>query len=88
MLTWWARKTIRYRRLVLAGALVLAAAGISWGTGVFGMLVSGGFEDPGSQSALAAPDTISIGAQQGSHSANKPIHRSRRASSRRGSSGP
>jgi RND superfamily putative drug exporter len=54
MLTWWARKVIKFRRFVLAGALVLAAIGVTWGAGVFSTLVSGGFNDPGSQSALAA----------------------------------
>jgi RND superfamily putative drug exporter len=63
MLTQWARTVIRFRWLVLAGALALAGAGVTWGAGVFGTLASGGFEDPGSQSALAA---ARISAQLGS----------------------
>ena len=48
--------TVTYarRRWVLAAALAfLAFAGV-WGTGVFGSLTSGGFEDPGSESARSA----------------------------------
>ncbi|HEY6748118.1 MAG TPA: MMPL family transporter [Mycobacteriales bacterium] len=48
------RVTHRRRRWILAAALAfLAFAGI-WGTGVFGSLTSGGFEDPDSESARAA----------------------------------
>jgi trehalose monomycolate/heme transporter len=44
----------RRRRLVLAGALVFVAVAALWGTGVFGALKNGGFDDPGSGSARAA----------------------------------
>ncbi|HST65384.1 MAG TPA: hypothetical protein VLM05_09370, partial [Mycobacteriales bacterium] len=48
------RATYRRRRWVLAvAAAFLVFAGV-WGTGVFGSLTSGGFEDPGSESARAA----------------------------------
>ena len=48
------RATYRRRRWVLAvAAAFLVFAGV-WGTGVFGSLTSGGFEDPGSQSARSA----------------------------------
>lgn len=43
----------RHRRLVAVLALVVAAVGAGWGTGVFAKLVTGGFEDPGSLSAHA-----------------------------------
>jgi len=43
--------TRRYWVLVLAGAFL--AVGGAWGTGVFGAMVSSGFEDPGSESAAA-----------------------------------
>ena len=47
------RSTYRRRRAVLAaGVAFLLLAGV-WGTGVFGKLVGGGFEDPGSESARA-----------------------------------
>jgi RND superfamily putative drug exporter len=44
----------RRRRLVLAGALLSVAVAVIWGTGVFGSLASGGFDDPGSESSKAA----------------------------------
>ncbi|WP_329256597.1 MMPL family transporter [Actinoallomurus sp. NBC_01490] len=44
----------RRRRWVIVGALVLIAAASAWGTGVFGALKSGGFDDPGSGSSHAA----------------------------------
>ncbi len=42
------------RRLVLSAAGAFLAVAMVWGTGVFGSLVSGGFEDPTSESAKAA----------------------------------
>ncbi|HEU4913109.1 MAG TPA: MMPL family transporter [Actinomycetes bacterium] len=45
--------TYRRRRWVLALAGVFLAVGAGWGTGVFGAMVSDGFEDPGSESAAA-----------------------------------
>jgi RND superfamily putative drug exporter len=37
----------------LAAALVLVTVGVTWGTGVFGSLTGGGFDDPGSESSRA-----------------------------------
>ncbi|MFB9835858.1 MMPL family transporter [Actinoallomurus acaciae] len=44
----------RRRRWVIAGGLILIAAASVWGTGVFGALKNGGFDDPGSGSSHAA----------------------------------
>lgn len=54
MFEWWGRTVVRIRWAILAAGAVLAIAGVTWGTGVFGVLISGGFEDPGSESARAA----------------------------------
>ena len=48
------RFAYRRRWLVLAVATAFLAVAVAWGTGVFGRLTSGGFEDPGSESARAA----------------------------------
>ena len=48
------RFAYRRRWLVLAAAVAFLAVAVAWGTGVFGRLSSGGFEDPGSESARAA----------------------------------
>ena len=48
------RFTYRARIAVLALTAVLAAAAAVWGSGVFGAVSAGGFEDPGSESARAA----------------------------------
>jgi len=48
------RFAYRRRWLVLAAAMAFLAVAVGWGTGVFGRLTSGGFEDPGSESARAA----------------------------------
>jgi len=61
----WGRIVARTRWLVLVGAVALVVAGIAWGSGVFGSLASGGFTDPGSQSAMAE---ARITAELGSHS--------------------
>jgi RND superfamily putative drug exporter len=53
MLERWGRAVAARRRLVVAAALLVAVIGAIWGTGVFGKLVTGGFEDPGSPSAYA-----------------------------------
>jgi RND superfamily putative drug exporter len=45
--------TFHHRRLVLAVAGAFLALGALWGTGVFGSMVSSGFETPGSESARA-----------------------------------
>jgi RND superfamily putative drug exporter len=49
----WGRGVTRFRWAVLAAALVFAAIGATWGTGVFGALTGGGFADPGSESTRA-----------------------------------
>lgn len=54
MFEWWGRVVVRLRWAVLGAALVLAALGAAWGTGVFGTLTGGGFDDPASESSRAA----------------------------------
>jgi RND superfamily putative drug exporter len=49
--------TFRHRRAVLALAGVFLAVGALWGTGVFGSMVSSGFDTPGSESARALART-------------------------------
>ncbi|MGI5213704.1 MMPL family transporter [Plantactinospora sp. CA-290183] len=51
MFAWWGRTVVRVRWVVLAAALVLAALGVAWGSGVFGSLTGGGFDDPASESS-------------------------------------
>jgi trehalose monomycolate/heme transporter len=53
MFAWWGRVVTRWRWLVLAVALGFVAVGVGWGMGVFNVLSSGGFEDPGSEAATA-----------------------------------
>jgi uncharacterized membrane protein YdfJ with MMPL/SSD domain len=48
------RLMFRRRRLVLAAAGVFIVVAAIWGTGVFGSLSGGGFQDPNSDSARAA----------------------------------
>ncbi|GAA3725825.1 MMPL family transporter [Plantactinospora mayteni] len=50
MFMWWGRAVVRLRWVVLAAGLVLVAVGATWGTGVFGTLTGGGFDDPDSES--------------------------------------
>ena len=57
----WGHVVFRRRRWVLAVAGVFLAFAATWGTGVFGSLISSGFETPGSESARAlaqAEDTV------------------------------
>jgi trehalose monomycolate/heme transporter len=64
MLERWGRTVVAARRLIVAVALLVAAVGALWGTGVFSKLVTGGFEDPGSSSAHAdAQITRTLGSQ-------------------------
>jgi RND superfamily putative drug exporter len=64
LFTRWGRNVTRFRWLVLAGTMALTVTGIAWGSGVFGSLASGGFTDPGSQSATAeAQITAKLGNQ-------------------------
>ncbi|MDA0567127.1 MMPL family transporter [Streptomonospora sp. S1-112] len=48
------RFTYRWRGWVLAATALFAAFAGVWGTGVFGAVSEGGFEDPGSESARAS----------------------------------
>ena len=48
------RLVYRRRRLVLALTGLFVAIALTWGTGVFGALSDGGFEDPGAESSTAA----------------------------------
>ena len=54
MFQWIARLVVGRRLAVLLAAGVFVVVGILWGTSAFGRLAAGGFDDPGSQSALAA----------------------------------
>jgi uncharacterized membrane protein YdfJ with MMPL/SSD domain len=53
MFGWWGRVVVRRRWLFVAITLVVVAVGVSWGSGVFDRLTSGGFDDPDSESAQA-----------------------------------
>jgi RND superfamily putative drug exporter len=53
MFAWWGRAVVRLRWFVLAAALGLVVLGATWGASVFGSLTGGGFDDPGSPSAIA-----------------------------------
>jgi uncharacterized membrane protein YdfJ with MMPL/SSD domain len=62
--TWWGSTVVKIRWRVLVAALVLVVVGVAWGAGVFGSLISGGFEDPGSESAKTARRiTAELGSQ-------------------------
>ncbi len=53
MFSAWGHLVVRYRRtVVIVAALFTLFAGV-WGTGVFGQLVDGGFDDPNSESQRA-----------------------------------
>ena len=49
MFGWWGRTVVRARWWVLLGSIVFVLVGAAWGTGIFGSLTSGGFDDPGSE---------------------------------------
>ena len=53
MFTWWGRTVYRGRWWVLLASAALVVTGIVWGTGVFGRLHGGGFDDPSSPSVQA-----------------------------------
>ncbi|WP_203909845.1 MMPL family transporter [Rhizocola hellebori] len=53
MFAWWGRAVVRLRWLVLAVAAAILVLGATWGAGVFGDLISGGFDDPSSPSSKA-----------------------------------
>jgi RND superfamily putative drug exporter len=46
MFAHWAQFVVRARWAVLAAGLALVVLGVTWGTGVFGVLSGGGFNDP------------------------------------------
>ena len=50
----WGRAVVRHRRWVVVAAAVIAVIGVVWGTAVFKSLVSGGYDDPHSQSSREA----------------------------------
>jgi uncharacterized membrane protein YdfJ with MMPL/SSD domain len=50
MIAWWGSRVVRWRWWVLAAGLAFVILGGVWGTGVFGALGSGGFDDPRSES--------------------------------------
>jgi RND superfamily putative drug exporter len=53
MFAWWGRVVVRLRWVVLAMAAGLLVLGATWGGKVFGDLISGGFDDPASESFKA-----------------------------------
>jgi RND superfamily putative drug exporter len=53
MFAWWGRLVYRARWWVLAFWLAVLVLGATWGTGVFGSLSTGGFDDPSSPSSQA-----------------------------------
>ncbi|WP_246001840.1 MMPL family transporter [Allorhizocola rhizosphaerae] len=56
---------VRFRWLVLVLTLGVVAIGATWGGGVFNDLISGGFDDPGSQSSRAREAiTAQVGPQE------------------------
>jgi len=50
---WWGRVVVRARWFVLAATAAVVAVGVLWGSGIFGALASGGFDDPASESSRA-----------------------------------
>jgi trehalose monomycolate/heme transporter len=54
----WGRLVVRGRWVVLAAAVGLEALGVLWGSGVFGQLTGGGFDDPASESSRARARAI------------------------------
>ncbi|MDG4823610.1 MMPL family transporter [Asanoa sp. WMMD1127] len=58
MFAWWGRAVVRFRWGVLAAAAVLVLVGAAWGSGVFGSLTGGGFEDPNAESTQFRERTI------------------------------
>jgi RND superfamily putative drug exporter len=53
MFAWWGATVVRLRWVVLAAGALFAVLGALWGTGVFGTLSGGGFDDPASESSRA-----------------------------------
>jgi uncharacterized membrane protein YdfJ with MMPL/SSD domain len=65
MFAWWGRAVVRFRWLVVAAGLVLVAVGAGWGTGVFGAMSNGGFDDPASESVRARERIVAEVGRQG-----------------------
>src|SRR6266545_4075850 len=53
MFGWWGARVVRWRRWMLAAGVVFALVGGLWGTGVFGALGNGGFDDKSSENQRA-----------------------------------
>jgi RND superfamily putative drug exporter len=58
MFAWWGKAVVRARWVVLAAGLATVVLGVLWGTGVFGAMVGGGFNDPASESSKAAERVV------------------------------
>jgi len=54
MFSWWGDRVVRWRWGVLLAGFAFVVFAALWGTNVFGSLVSGGFDNPKSESAIAA----------------------------------
>src|SRR4051794_32167212 len=54
MFGWWGRRVGAVRWWVVGAALALVVAGATWGSGVFGSLTGGGYDDPDSESNRTA----------------------------------
>jgi uncharacterized membrane protein YdfJ with MMPL/SSD domain len=54
MFSWWGDRVVRWRWGVLAAGFAFVVFAALWGTSVFGSLVSGGFDNAKSESAIAA----------------------------------
>ncbi len=60
MFGWWGRTVVRTRWWVLFGSIVFVVVGAAWGTGIFGSLTGGGFDDPGSESSNAHARIVEV----------------------------
>ena len=60
MFVQWGQLMVRARWSVLAATVVFVGFGASWGTGVFGGLSGGGFDDPTSASAMTRQEVIDV----------------------------
>ncbi len=60
MFGWWGRAVVRGRWWVLLGSVLFVIVGAVWGTGVFGALSGGGFDDPASESSNAHARIVEV----------------------------
>jgi trehalose monomycolate/heme transporter len=67
MFAWWGRTVVRVRWAVVIAGLAFVVVGVTWGTGVFGAMSNGGFEDPDSESTRAAQRIVAEVGQQDVH---------------------